>query len=135
MARENDCAALRTELRQNYARIALHLRVGVVRPREPHQLGDGARLGKAVLRFRQLRQVADGGGDVAERQRVHAHQRVGRLLVAAVAATARGARGGLAAGRGGGGLAVAVGAEGIDHCVEGSVGEHRRPVEARERQL
>ena len=51
MARENDCAALRTELRQNYARIALHLRVGVVRPREPHQLGDGARLGEAVLRF------------------------------------------------------------------------------------
>ena len=57
----------------------------------PHQLGDGARLGEAVLRRRQLREVADGGGDVAERQRVHAHQRIGRLLVAAVAATARGA--------------------------------------------
>ena len=64
-----------------------------VRSCEPHQLGDGARLGEAVLRFGQLREVADGGGDVAERQRVHAHQRVGRLLVAAVAAAARRPRG------------------------------------------
>ena len=87
-----------------------------VRSCKPHQLRDGARLGEAVLRFRQLREVADGGGDVAERQRVHAHQGVGRLFVAAVAAAARRPRR-VATGRGGGGLAVAVGAEGIDHCV------------------
>ena len=89
---------------------------GVGKNCEPHQLGDGARLGEAVLRLGQLREVADGGGDVAERQRVHAHQGIDRLLVAAVAAAARRPRG-VAAGRGGGGLAVAVRAESIDHCV------------------